>query len=263
MTYQVGSGNPFAAGYSDQCTYWAQERYHQLTGIWTPCTGNAFQWPGQAKAAGWQVTLSPPQVPSIICLQAGAGQGLISNFGHVAIVEKVNSDGSVTTSNYNWPIGTKNTTVAFRTGPGVSFIFASPDVGSIGTIQKVQTILLSTKKLVPVYTLSSTQEIKDFLANVDDVFTLYNPFDVPQNQVSGSADSGGNYPQENTTLGISFIDPMSWLQAVGSTIINDSVALLLRLVCIIIGVYIFYRIIDHFLDISDFVKMTSQFGGVT
>ena len=47
-------------------------------------------------------------------------------FGHVAIVEKINADGSVYTSNYNW-YGNGGwdilSYVTFMPGPGVSFVW--------------------------------------------------------------------------------------------------------------------------------------------
>lgn len=134
-SYKQGNGNPFDPTFRGQCTWWTQERYHQLTGLWTPMTGNAYQWLAQAKAAGWETGDKPPNgIPSIICLQGNAGQGILSGLGHVAIVEKVNSDGSVQTSDMNWSVGSIFNTdintygypvrvVNFRPGNGVSFIW--------------------------------------------------------------------------------------------------------------------------------------------
>lgn len=136
-----GDGNNFPLG---QCTWWADERYHQLTGYFVPWnhTGqaNAYQWLGQAKAFGWNTASSPPKgMPSIICLQGNAGQGVESSLGHVGIVERINGDGSIQTSNMNWSVGPISQyaggypvrAVTFRTGPGVSFIWAAG--GSINT----------------------------------------------------------------------------------------------------------------------------------
>jgi surface antigen len=119
---QPGAGglNRFAFG---QCTYWANMRYHALTGYWVPWLGNAYQWSYGASASGWIVS-STPHVPSIIVLQPGVqGAGY---FGHVAIVEKINSDGSVYTSNYNWYSNGGwdiLSYVTFYPGAGVSFVW--------------------------------------------------------------------------------------------------------------------------------------------
>ncbi len=117
-----GSLNRFAFG---QCTYWANYRYHQLTGYWVDWLGNAYQWAYGAHAAGWIVSSKPNlKGPSIIVLQSGVeGAGY---FGHVAVVEKVNSNGSVYTSNFNWYANGGWDTLSYWTftpGPGVSFIW--------------------------------------------------------------------------------------------------------------------------------------------
>jgi surface antigen len=119
---QSGPGglNRFAFG---QCTYWANMRYHALTGHWVPWLGNAYQWAYGAASSGWVVS-SKPIVPSIIVLQPGV-QGA-GGYGHVAIVEKINSDGSVYASNYNWYANGGWDTLSYWTfypGPGVSFVW--------------------------------------------------------------------------------------------------------------------------------------------
>jgi surface antigen len=122
VTTQPGAGglNRFAFG---QCTYWANMRYHNLTGYWVPWLGNAYQWAYGASASGWIVS-SKPHVPSIIVLQPGVeGAGY---FGHVAIVERINKDGSVYTSDYNWYSNGGwdiLSYVTFTPGSGVSFVW--------------------------------------------------------------------------------------------------------------------------------------------
>jgi hypothetical protein len=104
-----------------QCTYWANMRYHELTGYWVPWLGNAWQWVAGAEGYGWVVS-STPQLHSIIVLQPGVeGAGW---YGHVAIVEQINADGSVLTSNFNWGgAWAQETFVTFRPGPGVNFVW--------------------------------------------------------------------------------------------------------------------------------------------
>lgn len=115
---QGGVGNHFFFG---QCTYWASMRYYQLTGHWVPWLGNAWQWAAGAGASGWVIS-GAPHLHSIIVLQPnvqGAGW-----YGHVAIVEQINADGSVLTSNFNWAgAWGRETFVTFKPGPGVSFVW--------------------------------------------------------------------------------------------------------------------------------------------
>jgi surface antigen len=103
-----------------QCTYWANMRYHELSGHYVPWLGDAWQWQQGAYSYGWNVSFTPV-LHSIIVLQPGV-QGA-GGYGHVAIVEGINPDGSVSTSNWNWAgSGAYTTYVTFRPGPGVSFL---------------------------------------------------------------------------------------------------------------------------------------------
>jgi surface antigen len=115
-----GSLNRFFYG---QCTYWANMRYHIMTGHWIPWLGNAYQWAYQAPAYGWAISSTPnPNGPSIVIL-APYAQGA-GAYGHVAIVEKVNRDGSVVTSNWNWNgRWASESWVTFYPGRGVTFVW--------------------------------------------------------------------------------------------------------------------------------------------
>lgn len=106
-----------------QCTYWVNMRYHQSTGHWIPWLGNAYQWAYQAPAYGWTLSATPNPHGSSIMVFSPYSEGA-GAYGHVAVVESVNSDGSVLTSNWNW--GGDWATLTYRTfypGPGVSFIW--------------------------------------------------------------------------------------------------------------------------------------------
>lgn len=109
-----------------QCTYWANLRYHELTGNWVPWKGNADQWVAGAKLAHWNISQSP-HVPSIIVLMPGVQTA--SGYGHVAVVEGINANGTVRTSNMNWYSNgggfDTESTADFTPGPGVYFIWHS------------------------------------------------------------------------------------------------------------------------------------------
>ena len=117
-TFDGNFSNPFSPG---QCTWWADYRYHQLTGFPIPWSGNASAWAYNAPGySGWVVS-DTPRVPSIIVLQPGVQYA--SGWGHVAIVEKINPDGSVYTSDYNivgWGVLSYAT---YHPAPGVSFVY--------------------------------------------------------------------------------------------------------------------------------------------
>jgi len=120
----IGTVNPYPPS---ECTWYASERYHSLTGAFVPWLANACDWLQRAQAAGWQFSRFAPSggIPSIIVLQPGV-QGADS-YGHVAIVERVNPDGSVYTSDLNWGMTPEQRArvsyVTFRPGAGVSFVW--------------------------------------------------------------------------------------------------------------------------------------------
>lgn len=117
-----GTYNPYPYG---QCTWWADERYHQLHGIyvpWTNISSDAWQWTQRAHAYGWHVS-SHPSVGAILNLQPWV-QGAYG-LGHVAVVEQVLDNGNVVASSMNWgsnPGAVTNAT--FTPGSGVTFLTA-------------------------------------------------------------------------------------------------------------------------------------------
>lgn len=114
----TGGSNLFPYG---QCTYWADERYHSLHGVYVPWMTNsdAWRWTMRANEYHWNVS-STPSVGAIVNLQAWTqGSG---GYGHVAIVEKILANGHVMTSNMNWGGGANVTYIEFAPGDGVTFI---------------------------------------------------------------------------------------------------------------------------------------------
>lgn len=91
-TGDVGNAYPFS-----QCTWWVYIRRHQL-GL--PCGsyfGNGGQWANSARALGYQVNHTPSV--GAIAVFAPGQDGASPIYGHVAVVERVDSDGSIITSN--------------------------------------------------------------------------------------------------------------------------------------------------------------------
>jgi surface antigen len=118
-TPEVGQANVYPYG---QCTWWANQRYSQMHGIYVPWTTNsdAWEWTARAYDFGWQVS-STPQVGDIIDLQPWV-QGA-SGLGHVAVVEQILTSGDVIASNMNWGSNPGAVVdVEFAPGPGVTFI---------------------------------------------------------------------------------------------------------------------------------------------
>ena len=104
------------------CTWWADQRYHEIRGVYVPwgTNSNAREWTARAYQFGWQVS-SRASYGAIINLQPWV-QGA-HGLGHVGVVEKVYSDGSVLASNTSWGSNRyKVTYVHFYPGSGVTFI---------------------------------------------------------------------------------------------------------------------------------------------
>ena len=115
----TGSGNWFPY---PSCTWWANQRYQQLHGVYVPwrTQSDAWEWTARAHQFGWQVSTRASQ-GAIIDLQPWV-QGAYGA-GHVAVVEKVYSDGSVLASNTNWGANPYSVAyVHFHPGSGVTFI---------------------------------------------------------------------------------------------------------------------------------------------
>jgi len=114
-----GSINTFPYG---QCTWWADQRFHQINGSYVPwkTNANAWQWSSRAAEFHWRVS-STPIAGAIVNLQPGVqGAGYL---GHVGVVEKVLDSSHVIASNLNWGASPSSVaSIEFSTGSGVTFI---------------------------------------------------------------------------------------------------------------------------------------------
>lgn len=102
------AGNRFAYGY---CTWYAASRRP------VPWLGDAFAWYGQAQAYGWSVGSKPRAGAIMVTWESG--------WGHVAIVERVNPDGSWVVSEMNfvgWGVISQRT-IKPGTVPLIGFIY--------------------------------------------------------------------------------------------------------------------------------------------
>ncbi|TPF96735.1 hypothetical protein EP30_06060 [Bifidobacterium sp. UTCIF-39] len=79
-----------------QCTWWAYLRRQQLGLPVGSYFGNGAEWADSARALGYWVD-NTPRVGDVMVFQRGQ-EGASPVYGHVAIVESINPDGSVVTS---------------------------------------------------------------------------------------------------------------------------------------------------------------------
>ena len=78
-----------------QCTWWAYLRRHQLGLPVGSYFGNGQDWANSARAHGYWVDNTPRHKGDVMVFRAGQ-EGASSVYGHVAIVESINADGTVT-----------------------------------------------------------------------------------------------------------------------------------------------------------------------
>lgn len=89
-----------------QCTWWVYVRRHQLGLPVGSYMGNGCMWANSARALGYWVDNTPRHVGDIMVFAAGQA-GSDPTYGHVAIVEKINPDGSIETSECGAVMGGK------------------------------------------------------------------------------------------------------------------------------------------------------------
>lgn len=80
-----------------QCTWWAYTRRHQLGLPVGSRFGNGAQWADSARRLGYWVDSTPRHEGDVIVFQRGQ-YGSSPVYGHVGIVERINADGSIVTS---------------------------------------------------------------------------------------------------------------------------------------------------------------------
>jgi|SRR5579872_357825 len=104
----------------------------------------------------------------------------------------------------------------------------------------------AAKTVKNAWSLASNANVATALQAFDSALSVTNPFDF---DTSGIQDN---------ILGTSVTDPVQWLGAVGGNIVNDIVALVLRLILIALGIYLLYKVISHFVDFSGAIQGTAS-----
>lgn len=237
---KVGSQNAYPV---HECTWWANERYHQLTGDYVSWAADAHGWLAGAQAAGWEWSALPPDVPSIIVLQPGV-QLADGTYGHVGVVEHVNADGTVTTSDLNWgptPAARANvSTVVFHTGPGVDFIWVggasqiSTGGPSINTGAIVSAAQTAASKLAPD---ASVAQVLVALDTALFASGIPNPLDTSNDNID-----------QWSIAGVSMDNPFSWLTAVAGNFMQETIALVIRGLFMFAGAAILIKVGSAFIN---------------
>ena len=117
------SGDTGANGYPyGQCTWWAYERRTQLGLPVGSRLGNGADWAASARALGYWVDSTPREGDVAVFARGQAGSD--PTYGHVAVVEHVNADGSVEISeaNVNGRVGPFTRTLDASTAAALEYI---------------------------------------------------------------------------------------------------------------------------------------------
>lgn len=84
-----------ASGYQyEQCTWWVANRWKSLGLEVDHHMGNGAQWAASAKRLGYP-TGSTPRLGAIVSMQGGVLGASLGPYGHVAVVEQIDKDGSI------------------------------------------------------------------------------------------------------------------------------------------------------------------------
>lgn len=87
-------------GFPGQCTWYATDRVLQLYGIRLPAMGNGGDWANSARRLGYTVDKNA-RVGDAVCFPGGCNVKYVHpTYGHIAILEKINSDGSIVCSEF-------------------------------------------------------------------------------------------------------------------------------------------------------------------
>lgn len=100
-----------------------------------------------------------------------------------------------------------------------------------------------------VYSLASNASVAQALTTFDNMLAVTNPFIF---DTSGIQDN---------VFGQTFTDPVLWLQQFGSNVVADLVALIFRGIFIALGVFLLYRVLDHYVNFSGNIQGAANNAG--
>jgi hypothetical protein len=96
---------------------------------------------------------------------------------------------------------------------------------------------------LPHVHISPTGDVTNFLVALDAALEIVNPFNVTN-------------AQQDTLLGATFTDPISWIEGFGYNIVADLGSAVWRLFFILAGGYLIFKLASHFIDFSALAQNT-------
>ncbi len=119
---------------------------------------------------------------------------------------------------------------------------ASSGGPNAATIAAVNTAKNTASTVKNAWSLASNANVATALKSFDDALGVTNPFDV---DTSGIQDN---------VLGVSFTDPVRWMGSVALNTFQDIGAITIRIILIALGIYILFKVLDHFVNVSGAVS---------
>ena len=146
--------------------------------------------------------------------------------------------GSVTTMGMGWgAYPAIATSATFQVGSGVSFLYAASPSGIADAQTGIRALISKINSITDgPLTFLPDENIETFLGQLNALFTVNNPFHVNA--------------QQDSILGLSFTDPVSWVEGFGLNLVEDLVALLLRAFLLFFGLAILLKVVNNFIDLE-------------
>lgn len=98
-------------------------------------------------------------------------------------------------------------------------------------------------------TLAPDANVNITLAVLDQILQLTNPFTENMSNI-----------QKDSIAGVSFTDPVAWITQFGVNVVDDLSAALVRLFFILVGLFIFWKVISAFIDFGAVTQTALQAG---
>lgn len=150
-----------------------------------------------------------------------------------------------------WSIGTDSWSEPWVNPASVFSGLAGQTAGSVAAgnpFSALANAVTGANGRTPI-TLAPNADVNAVLASLDQVLLLTNPFSTNMSNI-----------QKDTIAGLSFTDPAAWLTQFGVNVVDDLTAGIVRLLFILVGLFIFWKVLSAFIDFGAITQTALQAG---
>ena len=97
----------------------------------------------------------------------------------------------------------------------------------------------------PTITLAPGADVTQFLYTLDQLLTLHNPFIVQSATTDNLSIAGAS---------ISFTDPVAWVEGFGINLVENTLAMTLRMIFLVLGMFVLFKVLSTFIDFSSIIS---------